>query len=159
MGRTNPYDPGDRNRAVHALGINHIALEVGNIGEALEFYGKLFELKLRGRTDHMAFIDMGDQFIALAETRSQPPDRARHFGLVVDNRDLLRRRLEALDVPLLPGPFMDFLDPWGNHIQVVQYSDVQFTKAENILRGMGLESLNKTEEALRELKERGMAPA
>lgn len=157
MGTTRPDDTRGKDR-VRALGINHIALEVGDIDQALEFYGRLFDVKLRGRTDHMAFIDLGDQFIALLAAPLDHFDRARHFGLVVDDRDLLRRKLEALKIPLMPGPFMDFMDPWGNHIQVVQYSDIQFTKAEHILRGMGLESLAKTEKALEELKEKGMAP-
>lgn len=143
---------------VRAVGINHVALEVDDVDEALEYYGKLFRIKLRGRAPGMAFIDLGDQFIALAEKRSQSPDSKRHFGLVVDNKDELRKGLEVIGAEILPGRGLDFLDPWGNHVQVVQYSDIQFTKADHVLRGMQLGFLNKTEEALKELEEKGMAP-
>ncbi|HEY7744761.1 MAG TPA: VOC family protein [Desulfuromonadales bacterium] len=141
-----------------AVGINHVALEVDDVEAALEFYGELFELKLRGRHDGMAFIDLGDQFINLSPKRTQPPDRARHFGLVVDDRAALRAALKELNVEMMPGPGLDFLDPWGNHVQVVQYDDIQFTKAAHVLKGMGLDGLGKTEAALEELREKGMAP-
>ncbi len=147
----------DREKA-RAVGINHVALEVGDLDAALEFYGELFELKLRGRHERMAFIDIGDQFLNLTEGRTQPPDQARHFGLVVDDRETLRKTVERLNVRILPGHGLDFLDPWGNHIQVVQYDDVQFTKDPYVLRGMGLEGLGKAPAALRELAEKGMAP-
>ena len=145
------------NRA-RAVGINHVALEVDDVEAALEFYGSLFELKLRGRHDGMAFIDLGDQFINLSPPRTQGADQARHFGLVVDDRALVRRALEELGAKILPGPGLDFLDPWGNHVQVVQYDGIQFSKARNVLKGMGLEGLGKTDEALRELEEKGMKP-
>jgi catechol 2,3-dioxygenase-like lactoylglutathione lyase family enzyme len=135
-----------------------VALEVGDVDAALEFYGRLFELKLRGRHDGMAFIDLGDQFINLSPRRAQQPDRARHFGLVVDDRESVRRALEDLGAEILPGPGLDFLDPWGNHVQVVQYDGIQFTKAPHILKGMGMEGLGKNPEALRELEEKGMKP-
>ena len=138
------------------VGINHVALEVGSVEEALEFYGRIFELELRGRAGRMAFIDIGDQFIALAEGRSQPPDRARHFGLVVDDKDATREALIAAGVELQPGRGIDFLDPWGNLVQVVDYRDVQFTKTPEILRGMGLDSLDKSDQALAELREKGL---
>jgi lactoylglutathione lyase len=138
------------------VGINHVALEVGDIDEALAFYGRVFELSLRGRTAGMAFIDIGDQFIALAAGRSQPPDAERHLGLVVDDKEATRKALEVAGAEILPGRGLDFRDPWGNHIQVVQYDQVQFTKTEEILRGMGLE-LGKTEQALAELRDRGLA--
>ena len=138
------------------VGINHVALEVGSVEEALEFYGRIFELELRGRAGRMAFIDIGDQFIALAEGRSQPPDRARHFGLVVDDKDATRQALIAAGVELQPGRGLDFLDPWGNLVQVVDYRDVQFTKTPEILRGMGLDSLDKSDQALAELREKGL---
>jgi len=141
-----------------AIGINHIALEVGDIEEALAFYGRLFEVKLRGRSDRMAFIDMGDQFIALAAGRTQGKDAERHFGLVVDDRAPLRRALEALGAEILPGRGLDFLDPWGNHIQVVEYRSIQFTKAPEVLAAMGLDALPKTEAALAELGEKGIHP-
>jgi len=139
-----------------AVGINHVALEVDDVEAALEFYGTLFDLKLRGRHDGMAFIDLGDQFINLSPHRSQAPDRARHFGLVVDDRTKVRRALEKTAATILPSPGLDFLDPWGNHVQVVQYQDIQFTKAPNVLRGSGLDDLSKTPKALAELEEKGM---
>ena len=140
-----------------AIGLNHIALEVGDIDEALEFYGRLFELELRGRVPGMAFIDMGDQFIALSEGRSQPPDADRHFGLVVDDRELVQAALEEIDAEVLPGRGLDFLDPWGNHIQVVEYAEVQFSKTTGVLRGMGLASLGKSPAAISELRDKGLA--
>jgi len=137
------------------VGINHVALEVGDIDEALAFYGQIFELSLRGRMRGAAFIDMGDQFIALMEGRSQPPDSARHFGLVVDDKDATRRALEEAGAEIIPGRGLDFRDPWGNNVQVVQYDEVQFTKTPEVLRGMNLE-LGKTESALAELREKGL---
>lgn len=140
------------------VGINHVALEVGDVDAALEFYGNLFELKLRGRHDGMAFIDIGDQFINLSPRRTQEPDRARHFGLVVDDREAFRRTLQQQEgVTFLDSPGLDFLDPWGNHVQVVQYDGIQFTKAPEVLKGMGLEGLGKSAEALAELEKKGMA--
>jgi catechol 2,3-dioxygenase-like lactoylglutathione lyase family enzyme len=138
------------------VGVNHVALEVGDVTEALDFYGRIFEFELRGRAPRMAFIDMGDQFIALMEGRTQEPDRARHFGLVVDDKEQTRRALVNAGVEIAPGRSLDFHDPWGNSVQVVQYDEVQFTKAEPILRGMGLE-LNKKESARAELREKGLA--
>ena len=111
------------------VGINHVALEVGDIEEALAFYGQFFELALRGREPGMAFIDMGDQFIALVRGPRQPPDEGRHFGLVVDDKDAVRAALEAAGVEIVPGRGLDFRDPWGNLVQVVDYRDIQFTKA------------------------------
>jgi lactoylglutathione lyase len=140
------------------IGFNHIALEVGDIEEALEFYGRLFEVKLRGRGPGMAFIDAGDQFIALSEGREQPRDEHRHIGMVVDDRRAVRRALKDLDVEILPGRGLDFLDPWGNRWQIVEYSEVQFTKAPHVLEGMGLGHLKKTENALKELRKKGLAP-
>ena len=138
------------------VGINHVALEVGDVEEALTWYGRIFDLDLRGRLPGMAFVDMGDQFIALSEGRSQPPDAHRHFGLVVDDKEATRAALEAAGVDIRPGPGLDFRDPWGNHVQVVGYEDVQFTKSPEILRGMGLE-LPKSQRALAELREKGLA--
>ena len=103
------------------VGFNHVALEVGNIEEALAFYGRLFSFDLRGKTDSMAFIDLGDQFIALQEGRKQPADDARHFGLVVDDKEAARRALDAAGVASTDGPFLDFRDPWGNRIEIVGY--------------------------------------
>jgi predicted enzyme related to lactoylglutathione lyase len=138
------------------VGMNHVALEVGSIEAALEFYGRIFELRLRGRGRGMAFVDIGDQFIALSEGRTQPPDAHRHLGLVVDSKEAARAALQEAGAEILPGRGLDFRDPWGNRIQVVEYGDVQFTKAPEVLRGMGLDGLEKTESALRELREKGL---
>jgi len=137
------------------VGINHVAVEVGGIEEALEFFGRIFELELRGRGRRMAFIDMGDQFLALSEERNQPSDEARHFGLVVDDKPGARATLEAQGVEILAGPRLDFLDPWGNRIQAVDYRDVQFTKAPPILRGMGMARLRKRAGAIEQLRAKG----
>jgi catechol 2,3-dioxygenase-like lactoylglutathione lyase family enzyme len=138
------------------VGINHIALEVDSIDEALDFYGRIFDFELRGRSSRMAFIDMGDQFIALAEERTQPPDRHRHFGLVVDDKEATREALERAGVEIQTGRGLDFLDPWGNQVQVVDYRDIQFTKTPEILRGMGLDGLEKSEQAVEELRAKGL---
>jgi catechol-2,3-dioxygenase len=138
------------------VGLNHIALEVGDVEKALEFYGRIFEFELRGRGGRMAFIDMGDQFIALAAGRTQPPDAHRHFGLVVDDKEAARQALQEVGVDVQPRGSLDFRDPWGNHVQVVEYGDIQFTKADHILRGMGLEGLEKSEQALEELRSKGL---
>jgi catechol 2,3-dioxygenase-like lactoylglutathione lyase family enzyme len=137
------------------VGINHVALEVADVDDALEWYGRFFDLSLRGRSPGMAFVDMGDQFIAFERGRTQPPDRGRHFGLVVDDKEALRRELEEAGVAVSRPPSLDFLDPWGNHVQVVDYRDVQFTKAPDVLRGMGLE-LEKSERAVGELRAKGL---
>lgn len=139
------------------VGINHVALEVADVDAALDWYGQFFEFALRGRVgDRMAFIDMGDQFIALAAGRTQPADEARHFGLVVDDREAVRAALQHADVDVSATGSLDFIDPWGNHVQVVDYRDVQFIKAAGVLRGMALPELAKTEAAQRELREKGL---
>ena len=140
------------------MGINHVALEVGSLQEALEWYGRVFELDVirEAGFPHMAFVQMGDQFIALSEGRSQPADTERHFGLVVDDKEATRAALEAIGAQILPGRFLDVLDPWGNHLQIVEYGDIQFSKTPEVLRGMGLE-LPKSERALAELRESGLA--
>jgi lactoylglutathione lyase len=138
------------------VGMNHIALEVGDLDEALAFWESIFDdVELRGRGRNMAFIDMGDQFIALAQGRTQPPDEHRHFGLVVDDKEAVRSRLKELGVPVF-GRGLDFRDPWGNLIQIVDYRDVQYTKTDDILRGMELDDLEKSESALAELREKGL---
>jgi catechol 2,3-dioxygenase-like lactoylglutathione lyase family enzyme len=139
------------------VGINHVVLEVDDVDEALAFYGRLFDLEMRGRVPGMAFVDMGDQFLVLAAGRSQPPDAERHFGLVVDDRDEVRRRLEGTGAEILSGRGLDFRDPWGNHVQVVQYSDIQFSKTPEVLAGMGLGELRKSDSAVQELREKGLA--
>ena len=142
-----------------AVGFNHVALEVGDIDAALAFYGRLFDFKLRSKSESTAFIDLGDQFLALQKGRTQPADDGRHFGLVVDSKETVRKALAAAGVETLPGPFLDFLDPWGNRVEIVEYGGVQFTKALNVLRGMGLAHLSKNESAIKELAAKGMAPA
>ena len=139
------------------VGINHLALEVGNIDEALEFYRKIFDFTLRGKRPGNAFIELGDQFINLMETQTRHEDQRRHFGLVVDDRTSVRARVEAAGGRLLPGPFLDFLDPWGNRVEVVEYANIQFTKAPHVLHAMGFD-LDKNENARRELADKGMAP-
>jgi len=141
------------------VGFNHVALEVGDIEEALSFYERIFEFKLRGKSKDMAFIDLGDQFLALQKGRSQPSDGGRHFGLVVDDKNAVRRALAEAGVEVLPGPFLDFRDPWGNRIEIVGYDSIQFSKAPNVLLGMGLSHLSKNAKAIKELTEKGMAPA
>jgi lactoylglutathione lyase len=137
------------------VGINHVAIEVGDVSEALEFYGRLFEFTLRGSGPGHAFIDLGDQFIALTRGGTGEPDRSRHIGLVVDDKEAVRRALRDAGVAVAPRGGLDFRDPWGNHLQVVQYDEVQFTKAEPVLRGMGLE-LGKSDSALAELRAKGL---
>ncbi len=144
-------------KKARAVGFNHVALEVGDIETALEFYAGFVDFELQGKSDTMAFIDLGDQFLALQKGRTQPSDDGRHFGLVVSDKEAVRSSLEAMGVEVLPGRFLDFLDPWGNRIEIVGYDNIQFTKATNVLRGMGLEGLQKTEGALEELADKGMA--
>ena len=139
------------------VGVNHVALEVGDIEEALAFYGRLFDFELRGRAPGMAFLDMGDQFLALSEGRRQPRDDDRHFGLVVDDKEAARRALVEAGVDVLSGRGLDFVDPWGNRIQVVDYRDIQFTKTPAVLRALDLERLDKSESALQELRRKGIA--
>lgn len=145
-------------RPARAVGVNHVALEVGDIDAALEFYGQLFELRLRSRGKGMAFIDLGDQFIALSEGHSQVADTHRHFGLVVDDIKKVVRAARMAGAEILSASGRDFLDPWGNHIQIVDYAEIQFTKAEPILKGMGLQHLKKSASALDELADKGLAP-
>ena len=140
------------------VGVNHVALEVGDIEEALSFYGRIFAFTLRGRGAGTAFIDMGDQFLAFSAGRTQPPDSKRHLGLVVDDKRAARTALEEAGAEILRGPGLDFLDPWGNRIQVVEYGDIQFTKDEHVLEGMNLRKLTKSERALGELRAKGLAP-
>ncbi len=139
------------------VGINHVALEVGDIEQALAFYGKIFRFTLRGRGPGRAFIDLGDQFLALSETTEPHQDRHRHFGLVVDDRARVRALAQAAGARLVDGPFLDFLDPWGNCIEVVAYADIQFAKAPAVLRGMQLDG-TKSAKATKELAAKGMAP-
>ena len=139
------------------VGINHVALEVGDVDEALAWYGRFFDFELRGRAGaRMAFIDMGDQFIALAGGRSQPADESRHFGLVVDDKEAVRAALQDAGVSVRRSGSLDFHDPWGNHVQVVDYRDIQFSKTPAVLRAMRLDGLGKSDAARREIRDRGL---
>jgi catechol 2,3-dioxygenase-like lactoylglutathione lyase family enzyme len=141
------------------VGINHVAIEVGDIDEALAWYGQIFDFSLRGKGERNAFIDMGDQFINMTRVPDYRKDgvERRHIGFVVDDRSTVKARAEAAGAKMVEGPFLDFLDPWGNRLEIIEYSNIQFTKAPNVLRGMGLK-LAKNENATKELAEKGMAP-
>ena len=140
-----------------AVGINHVAIEVGDVDEALAWYGGIVAFELRGRVGSMAFVDLGDQFIAFSEGRRQAPDDERHFGLVVDDREAVRRALEAAGTPSLPGRGLNVRDPWGNYLQIVEYGRIQFSKLPRILEGMGIGELPKSDSAIAELREKGLA--
>lgn len=141
-----------------AVGINHVALEVGDIDKALEFYGRFLDFEVANRTDTVAFIYFGDQFINFSKGRNQGPDQNRHFGIAVDDKALARRTLEEMGIEILDGRFLDFRDPWGNRVEITTYANIQYTKADHVLRGMGLGQLQKSDEALAELRAKGMAP-
>jgi lactoylglutathione lyase len=146
-------------RPARLIGINHVALEVGDVDAALEFYGSLFEFELRGRVPGMAFLDMGDQFLALSEGRTQPRDDDRHFGLVVDDGAKVRSALAEEGVDVIEsggGSGFDFYDPWGNRIQVVEYGDIQFERTTGVKRKLGIEGLAKSESARRQIEDRGL---
>lgn len=145
------------NEKARALGINHVVLEVDDLDQALEYYGALFDFTLRGKSDHNAFIDLGDQFIQLTLGRTQVADTKRHFGLVVDDRDKVRRAMERLGINSV-NDRLNILDPWGNRIEIVPYDDCQFTKATNVLNGMGIAPIAKTASAMAELRKKAMAP-
>jgi lactoylglutathione lyase len=152
-----PPDPSNvPPRRVRALGVNHVALEVDDVDAALEWWSRLFAFELRGRRRTMAWIDLGDQFVALSAPRSQPPDDGRHFGLVVDDKERLRATLQEAGLPVSETGSLRVDDPWGNTIEVVDYRDVQFTKAPDVLRGMGLDALGKSDAALAELRGKGL---
>lgn len=139
-----------------AIGINHAALEVGDIDEALAWYGRFLEFELRGKRPTMAWIDMGDQFLALSAGRPEAPDAHRHFGLVVDDKEAVRAALAGagVDVPASGG--LRFRDPWGNAVEIVDYRDVQFTKAPAILAALAPEGLEKSAAAREELARKGL---
>ncbi len=140
------------------VGINHVALEVDDIGEALAFYGKFLDFQVDEQTDEMAIVYFGDQFINFIRNRDRKPDQMRHFGIAVDDKPLANRTLEAMGVKFLNSRFLDFIDPWGNRVEITTYTNIQFTKADHVLRGMGLGHLKKSDEALKELRAKGMAP-
>ena len=139
-----------------AIGINHIALEVGNIAEALAFYGSFLNFTITSQTEDAAFIYFGDQFINFAKGRTQTPDEKRHFGIAVDDKELVRDTLIEMDVALLGGQFLDFLDPWGNRIEITTYTNIMFSKTTAILRGMDMDHLQKTDQALAQLSKHGL---
>ncbi len=142
----------------HAIGINHVAIEVGDVGEGIEFYGRFLDFKVEEQNDEMAIDYFGDQFINLIRNPDRKPDLMRHFGIAVDDKPLAKRTLEAMGVKLLNSRFLDFLDPWGNRVEITTYSSIQYTKADHVLRGMGLDHLKKSDDAIAELRAKGMAP-
>ena len=136
------------------MGLNHVALDVGGIDEALDFWRALFpDLRLRSRSRGMAFIDLGDQFIALFEHAVEPRIEHRHFGLVVDDVAAVIAAARERGASIRRNSVGD---PWGNRFDVVAYSDVQFMKAEPVLRAQEATHLTKTDSALAELREKGI---
>jgi catechol 2,3-dioxygenase-like lactoylglutathione lyase family enzyme len=150
-----------KDRRARLVGINHIALEVGDVEQALDFYGRIFRFELRGSHEDeegrriMAFLDMGDQFIALNQGRTQPPDEHRHFGLVVDDRSHVMELAAAAGGTLIEGSANNFRDPWGNRLEIVEYRDVQFSKTDAVLRALGVNG-DKSEDARRQIAGKGM---
>jgi catechol 2,3-dioxygenase-like lactoylglutathione lyase family enzyme len=146
-------------KRARAVGINHVAIEVGDIAEAIAFYGRFLAFTVEEQTEDMAIVYFGDQFINFIRNANREPDLMRHFGIAVDDKPLVRRTLESMGIKLLESRFLDFLDPWGNRVEITTYQNIQFTKADHVLRGMGLGHLEKSDQALDELKAKGMAPA
>jgi catechol-2,3-dioxygenase len=145
-------------RKARPVGINHVALEVGNIQEAMDFYRGFLDFEINSQSESAAFVYFGDQFINFMTGRTQAPDNGRHFGIAVDDKPLAIEQLKAMGVTLLDGPFTDFLDPWGNRVELTTYTNIQFSKTDGVLKGMGLSHLKKSDEALKELALKGMAP-
>jgi lactoylglutathione lyase len=141
---------------VRALGINHIAFEVTDLDAALAFYERFFEVRLRGRRRRMAWIDLGDQFIALSVADQVTPDRDRHVGLVVDDKEGLRAALVEAGFDVASSGSLRVRDPGGNQLEIVDYREVQFSKTEAVLRGMGISGLEKSEQARAELRDKGL---
>ena len=139
-----------------AIGINHVALEVGNIADALAFYGSFLNFTITSQSEDAAFIYFGDQFINFAKGRTQAPDEKRHFGIAVDDKELVRDTLIEMGVALLGGRFLDFLDPWGNRVEITTYTNIMFSKSTAVLRGMAMDHLQKTDESLAELDKHGL---
>ncbi len=148
--------PDDAPPRPRLVGVNHVALEVGDLDAALEFYGSIFAFELRGRGRRMAFLEMGDQFLALSEGRTQPADDGRHFGLVVDDKDAARAALKAARAEIVPGRGLDFRDPWGNRVQIVDYRDIQFPKTPGAARSVGVEGLEKRPDAIAQQRAKGL---
>jgi len=138
------------------VGINHVAFEVRDLDEALAWYERFFQFTLRGRRETMAWIDLGDQFIALSQGDPGPGDRGRHVGLVVDDKEALRGALRAAGVDVRPSGSLRVTDPSGNLLEIVDYRDVQFSKTDAVLHGMGLDTLEKSEPAREELRAKGL---
>jgi lactoylglutathione lyase len=141
---------------VRAVGINHIAFVVTDLDAALAFYERFFEVRLRGRRPTMAWIDLGDQFIALSVSGEVKPDSARHVGLVVDDKEALRAALTEAGYDVASSGSLRVRDPSGNQLEIVDYREVQFSKTEAVLRGMELEGLRKSDRARAELQEKGL---
>jgi lactoylglutathione lyase len=146
------------NDRAQLIGMNHVAIEVGDLEAALELYGRLFAFELRGRAPGMAFIDMGDQFLAVSEGRTQGPDDGRHFGLVVDDLDAVLRAAREAGLEARPSGLggIDVRDPWGNFFQAVAYSDIQFDRTPGVKRALGIEGLEKSEKARQQIRDRGL---
>jgi catechol 2,3-dioxygenase-like lactoylglutathione lyase family enzyme len=142
---------------VKALGVNHVAFEVDDLDVALAWWARFFDFELRGRVPGMAFIDLGDQFVALSEGRTQPPDRHRHVGLVVEDKEALRAALAEAGEEVNAAGNLRMRDPSGNQIEIVDYRDVQFTKTPAVLRALGVEGLVKSARAEKELAAKGLA--
>ena len=138
------------------VGINHVAFEVYDLDETLGWYQRYFDVRLRGRRGTMAWIDLGDQFIALSETAGVTPDRGRHVGVVVDDKEGLRAALRDAGVEVAAFGSLRVRDPSGNLLEIVDYRDVQFSKEAGVLRGMGLEGLEKSAPARDELRGKGL---
>ncbi len=140
------------------IGINHVAIEVADIDAALAWYAQIFDFTLRGKGERNAFIDMGDQFInlTLVPDYAVPGEEKRHIGFVVDDRSRIIELAKAAGARFVDGPFLDFLDPWGNRLEIIEYSNIQFSKTHGVMRGMGL-ALDKNEKAQKELADKGMA--
>ena len=142
----------------HAVGINHVAIEVGDVGAAIDFYGRFLDFEVDEQNDEMAIVYFGDQFINFIRNTDRKPDQMRHFGIAVDDKPLARKAIEEMGIKLLDGRFLDFLDPWGNRVEITTYASIQYTKADHVLQGMGLGHLKKSDEAIAELRAKGMAP-
>ena len=141
---------------VKALGVNHVAFEVDDLDAALIWWARFFDFELRGRVPGMAFIDLGDQFVALSEGRTQPPDAHRHVGLVVEDKEALRAALAEAGEEVKAAGNLRMRDPSGNQIEIVDYRDVQFTKTPAVLRALGVEGIAKSERASKELAAKGL---
>ncbi len=143
--------------AVRVIGVNHVAFEVDDLDAALQWYQRFFDFELRGRRGSMAWIDLGDQFLALSEGQVQGPDRARHVGLVVADKEALRAELREAGEDVARSGGLRVRDPSGNQLEIVDYRDVQFSKTPAVLRAMSLDGLTKTESARAELEAKGIS--